>query len=128
MSYPIILQEHRLFNRASQRAQVPEDLVSIVTCGPTDRTEVSPRYKRDSKSDLQLPPKKELTPPRPLPLPRAEALKSQLMSGVPYLSRSGVYIQRLASKALVPQQHLSNRFYSWISRSTQSPLFRCAVT
>lgn len=121
---PDYLQEHRLLNRALQRAQVPRGLLSIVPCGPTDRTEVSPRHRRDGKTDLQLPPKKEPTPPRPLPLPRAEALKSQLRSGVPYLSHSGVYIQRLASKALVPQQHLSNRFYPWIFRSTQSPLFQ----
>jgi len=83
MSHPIILQEHRYFNRALQRAQVPGDPLSIVPWGPTDRTEVSPRHKRDGKPDLQLPPKKEPTPPRPLPLPRAEALKSQLTSGVP---------------------------------------------
>jgi len=55
MSHPIILQEHRFFNRASQRAQVPEDLVSIVPCGPTDRTEVSPRHRRDGKTRSATP-------------------------------------------------------------------------
>jgi len=55
MSHPIIFRSTGSLNRALQRAQAPGDLLSIVPCGATDRTEVSPRHRRDGKLDPATP-------------------------------------------------------------------------